>query len=210
MTPSAGGQPASRTLPPSPWNLPNALTVLRIALVPVVAFALVQEDGREVGWRLVAAGLFGLAIATDRLDGELARRRDLVTDFGKVADPIADKALIGTVLVVLSVLDWLPWWVTALVLVRELGITLLRFVVIRHGIMPAGHGGKLKTTLQALAIALYLLPIELWFGSGATVVAEVVMGLAVVTTVVTGLDYVQQAYRLREGSARTAERRALR
>jgi CDP-diacylglycerol--glycerol-3-phosphate 3-phosphatidyltransferase len=201
------GEPveAART---SPWNLPNALTLLRIALVPVVAFALAADGGGDAGWRLAAFAVFVLAMATDRLDGELARRRGLITNFGIVADPIADKALIGTVLLVLSAQGRLPWWVTVVVLVRELGITALRFVVIRHGIMPASRGGKLKTTLQSLALALYLLPLEVWFGPWAGGLAGVVMALAVLVTVVTGVDYVQQAYHLREGSARTAERRA--
>lgn len=206
---AAGGSVVGGSAPapaPSPWNVPNALTVGRILLVPVVAAALVQDRGQSTGWRLLAFLAFAIAIATDRLDGDLARRRGLITDFGKVADPIADKTLIGTVLVLLSVIDRLPWWVTGIVLVREIGVTALRLVVIRHGIMPAGHGGKLKTILQSLAISLYVLPVELWFG-GPGAVAAAVMGVAVVVTVLTGLDYVLQAYRLREGSARTAARR---
>lgn len=211
MTAPVSGSPLGEPVEaarPSPWNLPNALTLLRIGLVPVVALALGAQGGRDAGWRVGAFLVFSLAMATDRLDGELARRRGLITNFGIVADPIADKALIGTVLVVLSAQERLPWWVTVVVLARELGITALRFVVIRHGIMPASRGGKLKTTLQSLALALYLLPLELWFGPWAAALAGVVVALAVLVTVVTGLDYMVQAYRLREGSARTAERRA--
>jgi CDP-diacylglycerol---glycerol-3-phosphate 3-phosphatidyltransferase len=194
-------------VPPSPWNIANALTVLRIALVPLFAVLLLHDGGHSADWRLASWVTFTAAVVTDRIDGDIARRRGLVTDFGKVADPIADKALIGTALVLLSVLGELPWWVTVLVLVRELGITLLRFVVIRHGIMPASHGGKIKTVLQATAIGLYLLPLATWFGSWATTLAWWVMLAAVAVTVVTGLDYVVQAVRLRRGSARTAAKR---
>jgi CDP-diacylglycerol--glycerol-3-phosphate 3-phosphatidyltransferase len=142
-------------------------------------------------------------MVTDRVDGELARRRGLVTDFGKIADPIADKALTGTAFVGLSLLGELPWWVTVVVLVRELGITVLRFVVIRHGVMPAGRGGKLKTGLQGLALGLYLLPLPASWHP----VEVAAMVVAVVVTVVTGIDYAAQAARLRRTSARTATRR---
>ena len=141
---------------------------------------------------------------TDRVDGELARRRGLVTDVGKIADPIADKALMGTALVGLSLLGELPWWVTVVVLVREIGITLLRFVVIRHGVMPAGRGGKAKTALQAVAIMLYVLPLP----DALHVVAELAMAVAVVLTVVTGVDYVVKAWRLTRTSPRAQARRA--
>jgi CDP-diacylglycerol--glycerol-3-phosphate 3-phosphatidyltransferase len=130
---------------------------------------------------------------TDRLDGDIARRRGLVTDVGKIADPIADKALTGTALVGLSLLGDLSWWVTVVVLVREVGITVLRFVVIRHGVMPAGRGGKVKTAVQGLAILLYVLPLS----GSAHAVAVGVMACAVVLTVVTGIDYLAQAWRLR-------------
>lgn len=196
--------------PPAPvsnWNIANALTVMRIALVPVVAWALLSEGGDDPAWRVGAWLAFTVAVLTDRLDGELARRRGLVTDFGKVADPIADKALIGTSLVLLSFLGELPWWVTIVVVLRELGITALRIVVIRHGIMPASHGGKIKTVLQSTAIGLYLLPLGAWFGDWAPQLAWWVMLAAVLVTVVTGLDYVVQAVRLRRGSARTAAKR---
>lgn len=195
---------------PSAWNVANALTALRIALVPVFALLLVHEAGDDPAWRLAAWVAFTAAVVTDRLDGEIARRHGLVTDFGKVADPIADKALVGTALVLLSVLGELSWWVTVVVLGRELGITLLRFVVIRHGVMPASHGGKIKTVLQSTAIGLYLLPLAAWFGSWATTLAWWVMLAAVVVTVATGADYVVQAVRLRRGSARTAAKQAAR
>jgi len=147
-----------------------------------------------------------VATLTDRVDGELARRRGLITNFGKIADPIADKTLMGMAFVGLSVLGELPWWVTVVVLVREWGVTVLRFFVIRHGVIPASRGGKLKTGVQAVAIALYVLPL-----SGAWhAVAVVAMALAVIVTVVTGVDYVARALTLRQTSPRAAAKRARR
>lgn len=192
------------------WNLANALTVLRIALVPVFAWLLLHDSGQDAAWRVAAWVAFTLAILTDRLDGEIARRKGLITTFGKVADPIADKALIGAALVALSVLGELPWWVTLVILAREAGITLMRFVVIRHGVMPASHGGKIKTVLQATAIGLYLLPLGDWFGDWAETLSWWVMLAALAVTVLTAVDYVLQAVRLRRTSERTAMKRARR
>jgi CDP-diacylglycerol--glycerol-3-phosphate 3-phosphatidyltransferase len=201
---------ADPTTSPSAWNLANALTVLRIAMVPLFAWLLLHDGGQDTVWRVGAYLAFTAAVLTDRVDGEVARRRNLVTDFGKVADPIADKALIGSALVLLSWLGELPWWVTAVIAVRELGITALRFVVIRHGVMPASHGGKIKTVLQSTAIGMYLLPLHAWFGVWAVTLAWWVMLAAVAVTVATGLDYVAQAVRLRRGSERTAAKRRAR
>jgi CDP-diacylglycerol---glycerol-3-phosphate 3-phosphatidyltransferase len=187
-------------------NIANAVTILRLLLVPVCAVALLHQDGQSNGWRLTAFVIFVVASLTDRLDGELARSRHLITDFGKIADPIADKALTGTALIVLSAIGGLPWWVTLVVLVREVGVTLLRFMVIRHGVIAASRGGKLKTALQTAAIALYILP-------GAGLLGEVrpwLMGLAVVVTVLTGVDYLARALRLRTTSERARARRARR
>jgi CDP-diacylglycerol--glycerol-3-phosphate 3-phosphatidyltransferase len=155
---------------------------------------------------VAAAVVFGVAAYTDRVDGNLARSRGLITSFGKLADPIADKALTGAAFVCLSLLGELSWVVTAVVLVRELGVTLLRFWVIRHGVMPASRGGKLKTVLQGLAIGLYVLPLTGLLASGRAVV----MALAVVVTVVTGVDYVVRALTLRTTSDRAAMKRARR
>jgi CDP-diacylglycerol--glycerol-3-phosphate 3-phosphatidyltransferase len=179
-------------------NIANGLTLLRLLLVPVFAWALFQDHGTDTTWRIVAFVVFAVASFTDRLDGDVARRRGLVTDVGKMADPIADKALTGTALVGLSALDLLPWWVTVVILVRELGITLLRFWVIRHGVIPASRGGKYKTFLQTVAIGLYLLPLQNLLAT----VAAWVMGAALVLTVVTGIDYVARALALRR-AART-------
>jgi CDP-diacylglycerol---glycerol-3-phosphate 3-phosphatidyltransferase len=180
-------------------NIANVLTGLRLLLVPVFLAALFVDHGRSVEWRLVAFGVFTLAAFTDRLDGELARRRGLVTAFGTVADPIADKALTGSALIGLSVLGLVPWWATVVMMGREIGITLLRFAVLRHGIIPASRGGKAKTLVQAFAIGLYLLPLPELLGA-ATAVAWLrgtLLAAAVVLTVVTGGDYVLRALRLR-------------
>lgn len=197
----AAADPVARV---SAWNVANYLTVFRLLLVPVFAVLLLAEDGDSEGLRIAATVVFALASYTDRVDGQLARSRGLVTSFGKLMDPIADKALIGAALVGLSVLDELPWWVTVVVLVRELGVTLLRFWVIRHGVIPASRGGKLKALLQALAIGCYLLPLTGLLATGRAVVMAVAVGV----TVVTGVDYVVRAVTLRRTSERAAMKRA--
>ncbi|MFT4044235.1 MAG: CDP-diacylglycerol--glycerol-3-phosphate 3-phosphatidyltransferase [Gordonia sp. (in: high G+C Gram-positive bacteria)] len=179
-------------------NIANALTVLRIVLVPVFLVALFLDGGHDTGWRIVAAVIFAGAAFTDRLDGRLARERGLVTDFGKLADPIADKALIGAALIGLSILGDLAWWITAVILIREIWVTVLRLWVVRHTVLAASRGGKLKTLLQVVSVGLLLLPL----GGGWHVAAMVVMALAVITAVVTGLDYTWQALRVRVGSSR--------
>ena len=196
-------------LPPdhvSTLNIANAVTVARALLVPVFAVLLLHDGGDDRSWRVAAWAAFAVASVTDRIDGHLARSRGLVTRFGQVADPIADKALTGAALIGLSALGELPWWVTVLVLLREVGITLLRFFVIRHGIIPASRGGKLKTLLQGLAIGLYVLPLTGVLASARAVV----MTAAVVVTVVTGADYVVRALTLRRTSDRAAMKRARR
>ncbi|GGN70438.1 CDP-diacylglycerol--glycerol-3-phosphate 3-phosphatidyltransferase [Nocardia rhizosphaerihabitans] len=173
-------------------NIANVLTVARIVLVPLFVLALFVDGGHDTRWRVIAAAVFGLAAITDRFDGQLARKYGLVTDFGKLADPIADKALIGSALIGLSILGDLPWWITVVIVGREIGITLLRLVVVRRGVIPAGRGGKLKTLVQSIAIALLLLPLS---GAFATA-GMVLMYAAVALTVITGLDYVGQAARV--------------
>ena len=183
-------------------NVANALTMLRLLLVPVFAVLLFRDDGMRVGWRIAACVVFAGASLTDRVDGDLARRLGVVTEFGKLADPIADKALTGTALIGLSSLTLLPWWVTVVILVREIGVTALRFFVIRHGVIPASRGGKAKTLLQIIAICLYVLPGSL---SPPAIVRELFMAAAVVVTVVTGVDYVLQAMRLRRSQPGRSE-----
>ncbi len=195
-TSGTAGETHVRTL-----NLANLLTISRLALVPLFLLALFLGSGHGDGWRWLAAGLFAVASVTDQVDGWVARRYGLITDFGKIADPIADKALTGSALVGLSLLGELPWWVTIVIAAREIGITLLRFWVIKHGVIPASRGGKAKTMAQLVAIGLFLLPLPAVFAP----VNWSVMGLALVLTVATGLDYVVRAVRLR-AVGRRAER----
>ena len=184
----------------SRWNVANAVTIGRIALVPFFALVLLADGGHSTAWRLIATGVFVLAALTDRVDGYLARRHNLVTELGALLDPIADKLLIGTALVILSALGELPWWITVVILVRELGITAMRFALLRYADLPVSRGGKLKTVMQSVAIGIYLVPLgEL--PSWVHVIAAVVMGVAVALTVVTGADYVRQAVRLRPAAA---------
>ncbi len=192
MTPPAAGAPPL-------LNIANVLTGVRLLLVPVFLAALFVDHGQSVQWRLAAFGVFAVAALTDRLDGQLARRRGLVTAFGTVADPIADKALTGSALVGLSMLGMVPWWATLLMMGREIGVTLLRFAVLRHGIIPASRGGKAKTLAQAIAIGFYLVPLPELLGAGtaAAWVRGVLLGIAVLLTVGTGVDYVLRALRLR-------------
>ncbi len=190
----------------SSWNIANALTILRLLLVPWFAAYLLADRGQDRTSRIAAFALLALASYTDRIDGQLARRHNLVTSFGKLADPIADKALTGTALIGLSLLHELPWTVTVVVLFRELGVTALRFWVIRHGVIAASRGGKLKTLLQGVAIGLYVLPLT---GLPASARAAV-MAVAVAVTVVTGVDYLARALTLRRTSARADMKRARR
>ncbi|MBG6190327.1 CDP-diacylglycerol--glycerol-3-phosphate 3-phosphatidyltransferase [Arthrobacter sp. CAN_A212] len=185
-------------------NIANVLTVVRILLVPFFIWFLLLDESADDGsgglFRWLAVAVFAVAIYTDKLDGDLARSRGLITDFGKIADPIADKLLIGAALILLSILGELWWWVTIVTLVRELGITVLRFAVIRYGVMPASRGGKLKTVIQTFAIFLYLLPLAGLVGEWYNWLAVAVMLAAVAVTVVTGLDYIVQAIRLRRSA----------
>lgn len=191
-------QPAA---PPPLLNAANILTMLRLVLVPVFLIALFAGTHDSWGWRSLAFGVFAVASITDRIDGAVARKYGLVTDFGRIADPIADKALIGSALVALSVLGELAWWVTIVIAVREVGVTALRFWVIRHGVIPASRGGKLKTLVQTVAIGLYILP----FAHDAHIPAQVAMLLAVVLTIITGMDYVVRALRLRARGIRAKQ-----
>jgi CDP-diacylglycerol---glycerol-3-phosphate 3-phosphatidyltransferase len=180
------------------YNPANLLTAARIVLVPVFRVLVVVSEMTSVGWRIAACLTFCVASATDFVDGWIARRFHLVTSFGKVADPIADKALTGTALVLLSAYGAVPWWVTGLILLREWGVTALRFWVLRYGVIPASSGGKLKTALQIAAIAWYLWPVPAPYD----VVGPWLMGAALVVTVVTGADYVLRAVRLRRSRFR--------
>jgi CDP-diacylglycerol--glycerol-3-phosphate 3-phosphatidyltransferase len=192
--------PAPAPTPVPTLNVANLLTLSRLALVPLFVGALFAGDVDDRLWRSIATALFAVASLTDHVDGWVARKYGLITDFGKIADPIADKALIGAALVGLSVLGELPWWVTVVIAAREVAVTLLRFWVIRHGVIPASRGGKVKTLAQIAAIVLYLLPLP----AGAEPVRWVLMGFALVLTVATGLDYVVRAVRLRRTARRAS------
>lgn len=188
---SPGGLPPRLTL----VNLPNMLTTLRLILVPVFLLVLFAGGGHVVAARWAAGAIFAVAAITDRYDGRIARRRGQVTDFGKIADPIADKALIGSALIGMSMLGEIYWWITILILVREIGITLLRLGVLRYGVIAASPGGKAKTLVQIVAIGLYVLPLTslpvplpvLEWSRG------VLMAAAVALTAVTGVDYLVRA-----------------
>lgn len=184
------------------WNIANILTMIRLVLVPGFVALMLADGGYDPVWRAWAWAAFAVAMITDIFDGHLARTYNLVTDFGKIADPIADKAIMGSALICLSYLGDLPWWVTGVILGRELGITLMRFLVIRYGVIPASRGGKLKTLAQGTAVGMYVLALT---GPLATL-RFWVMAVAVVLTIVTGLDYVRQAIVLRRSGI--AERQA--
>ncbi|MFG2785696.1 CDP-diacylglycerol--glycerol-3-phosphate 3-phosphatidyltransferase [Streptomyces prunicolor] len=186
----------------SVWNIANFLTMLRLLLVPGFVALMLADGGYDPAMRSFAWAAFAIAMITDLFDGHLARTYDLVTDFGKITDPIADKAIMGAALICLSSLGDLPWWVTVVILGRELGITLLRFLVIRYGVIPASRGGKLKTLIQGVAVGMYVLALTGWLAT----LRFWVMAAAVILTVLTGLDYVRQAIVLRRQGI--AERRA--
>ena len=177
-------------------NIANVLTTIRIIMVPFFVWALFADNHEQGLWRWVALGLFVLAMYTDKLDGDLARSRGLITSFGKIADPIADKLLTGSALVSFSLLAELPWWVTIAILVREWGITLLRLVVIKYGVIAANMGGKVKTVMQAVVIGLYLLPFTHTI-SWLHTTAWVLMLATLAVTLGTGLEYIVKAVQLR-------------
>ncbi|QGF24814.1 CDP-diacylglycerol--glycerol-3-phosphate 3-phosphatidyltransferase [Raineyella fluvialis] len=184
---------------PSPWNVPNALTVLRILLVPLFGWMLLSHPD-AAGWRWMTTGVFVVAMATDFVDGHLARSRNLITSFGKLMDPIADKALTGMAFIGLSVIGELWWWVTIVILLREWGITVMRFFILKYGVMAANRGGKAKTMTQSAALVLYLLPLPaagLSIGGAMEIVSWILMAAAFVLTVLTGLDYLREAARMR-------------
>ncbi len=189
-----GGVEATVSPPAVPLiNVANGLTVARLLLVPVFLVVLFVDGGSTATWRWVAFAVFVIASLTDTFDGDLARRWGLVTDFGKIADPIADKALTGAALIGLSVLGELAWWVTITIAVREVAVTVLRFWVLRHGVIPASRGGKIKTVVQTLALGLAIMPLPAVLAPATAVL----MVAAVVVTVVTGADYLVRGVRLR-------------
>ncbi len=166
-------------------NVPNVLTIARLLIVPVFGYLVLgMAQTQNVQW--AGAMLFLVAAITDFIDGVWARKYGLVTNFGKIADPIADKALIGTALIALSITGEIAWWVTGVILFREIGITIMRFWVINRGVIPASRGGKVKTVSQIVAIVAFLIPVSGW----VDVVAQMSLGIALAMTIVTGIDYI--------------------
>jgi len=186
---------------PSPWNLPNAITIVRILLVPVfiwLALRFQDKDSLHAWWAVL---VFVVAISTDGLDGAIARKRGLVTNLGKILDPIADKALTGAGFILLSMLGLVPWIATVLILVRELGITVYRLIVVRKRVVAASGGGKLKTTLQGIVIPVTLSPLDHYWPT-LVAVEQILLWVTVAITVFTGLQYVFAAMRARDESPR--------
>ncbi len=181
--------------PASAANIANIITVARILLAPVFIWLLLSDNHEFGPLRYLAAGLFVVAIVTDSLDGYLARSRNLVTDLGIILDPIADKVLIGGALVGLSILGDLPWWITIVILVREFGITIFRFIALSKRVIPASRGGKLKTVVQAVSISLFLVAPWTFLGPWAGWLSWILMIAALLLTVVTGIEYLWQAWK---------------
>ncbi len=202
----------------SNWNVPNALTTLRIVMVPFLGWTLLHDGGHDLTWRWVAWVLFVLAMLTDKIDGDLARKHDLVTDFGKIADPIADKAMTGMALIGLSIIHdfmpaWIWWTITVVVLVREWGVTAARLSVAREVVMPAKQSGKVKTTMQVVALGGFIAPFGLLTGSLATAgdvlwwISAVALLVAVVLTVTSGLEFARDVLRHRSERPRAQSAR---
>lgn len=202
MTPASAGSPERGEPNTNPWNLPNALTVLRILMVPLFLVLLLAAGGQDPTMRMWAFAVFAAAMITDKIDGDLARKWNIVTDFGKLADPIADKTLMSAALIGLVIVGTLPWWVPVVILVREFGITVMRLAIAKRIVLPASKGGKLKTVLQTVALGLFILwvPVAHIASGGVTVaflvIAWVILVAAIVVTLVTGVDYVRQVARL--------------
>ena len=170
-------------------NLPNALTITRIVLIPFCVLALFHNGGDDSTWRTISWVGFFLVGMTDLLDGKIARARNEITELGKFLDPVADKALIGSAMISLSILGRFPWWITAVILAREIGITLFRLAVIKNGVIPANRGGKIKTTFQSFGVGFFMLPLPeslYWFRDGF-------MAIAIALTIATGVNYVRLA-----------------
>ena len=193
----------------SNYNLPNALTTLRILLVPVFGWALLAHDYDSIGWRVTAYVIFAVAAVTDKIDGDIARARGIETDFGRIADPIADKTLTGMAFIGLSIVGDIWWVVTIVVLTRELAVTVLRLSVAKHVVIAATRSGKIKTMLQALALGGLILPgkqLSGWAdvpGDILFVVSQGLLAAAVAMTLWSGWEFFREFYRQRGRSAAT-------
>jgi CDP-diacylglycerol--glycerol-3-phosphate 3-phosphatidyltransferase len=169
-------------------NLPNTLTILRVVLLPLCAYALFKNGGDDTTWRVIAWTLFFIVGLSDILDGKLARDRNQITEFGKLLDPIADKAMLATAAIGASILGLLSWWVTAILLFREIAVTVLRFAVIKDGVIPASKGAKLKTFFQSFGVGFYILPLPTWLH----IPRDIFMAIAIYLTISTGMAYFKQ------------------
>jgi CDP-diacylglycerol--glycerol-3-phosphate 3-phosphatidyltransferase len=197
----------------SNWNLPNVLTTVRIAMVPFFGWALLHDGGDSVLWRTVAFALFVGAMITDKIDGDIARKRNLVTNFGKIADPIADKAITGMAFIGLSAVGDIWWWVTIVVLLREWSVTLLRLSILKHVVVAAAQSGKVKTVLQAIALATLSLPLrqvagEPWetLGTWIFYLAQVTLAAAVAMTLWSGFEFFRDVWHQRRNIRQSAVR----
>jgi CDP-diacylglycerol--glycerol-3-phosphate 3-phosphatidyltransferase len=177
-------------------NIANVITIVRILMAPVFIWLLIADDGQLGPMRYAAAILFIVSIATDALDGYLARSRNLVTNFGIFWDPLADKILIGSALIALSILGELWWWVTIVILIREFGITIYRLIALRDRVIPASFAGKAKTMAQAIATSLFLFPLWVLLGDWVHWLNWIAMGIALVLTVYSGFEYLYGAWKL--------------
>lgn len=182
----------------NPWNLPNAITIARILAVPFFIWSLVAVSNNESPLRWFSELIFIVIMASDGIDGAIARKRGIVTDLGKLLDPIADKALLGGALVTLSILGEIAWWVTIVILVRELGITAYRLVVVNQQVIAASSGGKLKTIFQGTMVGFVVSPLTAWFpGLWYSILEQSLIYISVALTVYSGLQYVVAAVRAR-------------
>jgi CDP-diacylglycerol--glycerol-3-phosphate 3-phosphatidyltransferase len=195
----------------SNWNLPNVLTTLRIVMVPFFGWALLQDGGDSILWRCVAFVIFVGAMITDKIDGDIARSRNLVTNFGKIADPIADKAITGMAFIGLSIVGDIWWWVTIVVLLREWSVTLLRLSILKQVVVAAAWSGKVKTVLQAIALSTLCLPLrqvsgEPWDTLGNVIfyAAQVVLAGAVAVTMWSGYEFFRDVWRQRANIRQSA------
>lgn len=173
-------------------NLPNSITLARIALAPLFVWVLLLNQAVGVWQRWIVVGIFVLAIATDGVDGAIARKRGQVTELGKLLDPIADKVLIGGALVTLSALGQIDWWITIVIMLREIGITAYRLAVIKDRVIPASGGGKLKTILQSVVVGLYLSPLGGAFEL-VGIFQLVLLYFVLAITVISGIQYLMAA-----------------
>lgn len=169
--------------------LPNILTAARLVAVPIMVLLLWAGDGTQAEDRWWALAVFLAAGATDFLDGYLARRWAVVSTFGKLADPIADKVLILAALGMIAVIGEVGWWVVVVLAIREIAVTVGRLMVAGDTVIPASRGGKVKTALQVLAISLFLAPVSTTW---VDYVAYVLLIASVLLALLTGYDYMRR------------------